>query len=77
MTEIGLLFDSVSAEAATIAGTLWQEYRRQARGARNRIVSDYLIGAHALLRADTLLTRDRGFYRRYFSNLDVTDPAQA
>jgi predicted nucleic acid-binding protein len=51
----------------------WRRYRGRG-GRRTRIVSDFLIGAHALSAADRLLTRDRGFYRRYFAGIKVLDP---
>lgn len=48
---------------------------RKSGGSRERVIADFMIGAHALANADRLLTRDRGFYRKYFKQLRVLDPS--
>lgn len=67
---LGIRIVLIDKETAFAAGQLWKKYRAP-RGNKRRILADFLIGAHALNCADTLLTRDRGFYRRYFKSLKI------
>jgi predicted nucleic acid-binding protein len=69
----GIRFDPFDEACADLAGDLWRAYRR-AGGRREHLVPDFLVGAHAKVRADRLLARDRGFYRRRFAGLTVIDP---
>lgn len=71
----GVEFSALDAAAALAAGTAWSAYREQG-GTRNRVIADFLIGAHAGEQGDRLLTRDRGFYRSYFEDLHVVDPSR-
>jgi predicted nucleic acid-binding protein len=73
MADLGVAFAPLREEAGVKAAEAWCRYRARG-GSRSRIMSDFLIGAHALTVADRLLTRDRGFYRRYLAGLKVLDP---
>ena len=69
---LNISVSSLDLETAFLAGEKWGQYR-QAGGKRERIITDFLIGAHALLKADRFLTRDRGFYRSYFPDLPILE----
>ncbi len=38
---------------------------------RQHMISDFIIAGHAQDKAEKLITRDRGFYRKYFKDLKV------
>jgi len=71
---LGIEFSPMQSDAAIIAATAWRQYRDKG-GKRERVVADFLIGAHGITQCDRLLTRDRGFYRHYFSALAILDPS--
>jgi len=68
-------FSPLTDKASEVAAHCWYAYRTRA-GDRRRIAADFLIGAHAMTQCDRLLSRDRGFYRDYFSTLDLIDPSR-
>jgi predicted nucleic acid-binding protein len=69
LSRLGIETSPTDDEIAFVAGTKWKAYR-EAGGPRQRIITDFIIGAHSLLRADRFLTRDRGFYGTYFPELE-------
>jgi predicted nucleic acid-binding protein len=74
MEQLEVGFSPLDIEAALAASGAWRKHRAKG-GRRERVAADFLIGAHAQLHADRLLTRDRGFYRACFSGLKILDPA--
>jgi predicted nucleic acid-binding protein len=82
LRDTGLRVDPIGLAALHLAGQAWKAYQRRAatpaRGdgdgvqpARRQVVADFMVGAHALLQSDRLLTRDRGFYRVCFPKLKL------
>ena len=72
LRDIGATLSPIDSSIAHEAGLRWKRYR-SAGGPRQRIITDFLIGAHALSAADAFLTRDRGFFSSYFPELRGPD----
>ena len=70
LAEWQIEFIPSSRDSAILAGHCFARYLSRG-GRKGRMVADFLIGAHAMLHADRLLARDRGYLRGYFSRLTV------
>ncbi|OGO53588.1 MAG: hypothetical protein A2Z32_10550 [Chloroflexi bacterium RBG_16_69_14] len=73
LARIPVDYSPIVKATATRAGMAWRAYRLRG-GPRERLVTDFIVGAHANEQADRLLTRDRGFQRSAFEGLTIVDP---
>jgi predicted nucleic acid-binding protein len=73
LASLGIRYLPTSEPAAVRAGHMQRRFRDRG-GRRERVVADFLIGAHALLQCEALVTRDAGFFRDYFKGLKVIEP---
>ena len=74
LNEYGIRYVATTEQAAVRAGHMQRRFRDRG-GRRERVVADFLIGAHALMQCEALITRDQGFYRDYFKGLKIIVPA--
>lgn len=72
LEEMGIHFNAVEAKSALRAGEMQRRMRQ--RGDAARPIADFLVGAHALLQCDALITHDTQFYRDYFKGLKLIVP---
>ena len=76
LVEAGVTADfDLTHEVWREAGRRFSRYatrrRRSGGGHPRRLLVDFLVGTHALLEADGLLTFDRDRYKRDFPDLDL------
>jgi predicted nucleic acid-binding protein len=75
LAELGINFSAINEQAALRAGLMQRRFRERGGKRNERVVSDFMVGAHALLQCGTLVTRDQGFFRDYFKGLKIINPA--
>jgi len=76
LSSMGIRYQPTIEQAAVRAGVMNRRFRDRG-GRRERVVADFLIGAHALLQCNALITRDAGFFRDYFKGLKIVMPKGA
>ncbi|GHB94044.1 type II toxin-antitoxin system VapC family toxin [Thermomonas carbonis] len=70
--EMGVHYNAVESKSALRAGEM--QRRQRQRSGEARPIADFLIGAHALLQCDALITYDTAFHRDYFKGLKLIAP---
>jgi predicted nucleic acid-binding protein len=73
LAPLGIRYQPLGEAAAMRAGHMNKRYRTRG-GRRERVVADFLVGAHAMLQCNALITRDDGFFRDYFKGLKLIVP---
>lgn len=73
LEDMSIRFSPLESKSALRAGEM-QRRHRQRGGERSRAVPDFLVGAHALLQCNGLITRDERFFRDYFKGLKLIVP---
>ncbi|HEY0334010.1 MAG TPA: type II toxin-antitoxin system VapC family toxin [Stenotrophomonas sp.] len=72
LEEMGIHFNAIESKSALRAGEMQRRSRQ--RGGSARPIADFLVGAHALLQCDGLITHDTTFHRDYFKGLKLIVP---
>lgn len=72
LEEMGVHFNPMEAKSALRAGEMHRRHRQ--RSGRRRSLDEFMVGAHALLQCDGLITWNDTFYRDYFKGLKLIVP---
>ena len=75
LSRSGIRFSALTEQSAIRAGIMQQRFRKRGGKRKERVASDFLVGAHALLQCNALITRDQGFFRDFFKGLKIINPA--
>ncbi|MEA2740801.1 MAG: hypothetical protein QOH05_4108 [Acetobacteraceae bacterium] len=70
---LGVRLDPIPRAALFLAAKAFRRYRTRG-GTRTGVLSDFFIGAHAVIQDCTLLTRDAGRFRHYFPTIRLIVP---
>ena len=76
LEDMSIRYVPVEAKSAIRAGEMQRRHRQRA-GEAARGLGDFLVGAHALLQCDGLITRDAAFHRDWFKGLKLIVPRHA
>ena len=68
LARLSISYEPITPAAAHLAGQTFKRYR-QAGGARQHLVPDFIIAAHAQTQANRLAAIDRGYLRQWFPDL--------
>ena len=72
-TQLGFVTKPIPKEALFLAGKAFLQYKRQ-QGAKNNVLPDFFIGAHAAVSDYQLMTRDKGRFSTYFPPIKLIMP---
>ena len=73
LSRLGIEQEHMPFDACFQAGHAYRAYRKQG-GKRERVLPDFLIGAHAAAKGYRILTRDAARYRTYFPGVEIIAP---
>ena len=72
-TQLGFATKPIPKEALFLAGKVFLQYKRR-QGAKNNVLPDFFIGAHAAVSDYQLMTRDKGRFSTYFPPIKLIVP---